>query len=104
MVSSVLNINSVVYVAESFEVNEPSDTIERRDENNDPSGQVSTAGFVSGTALLQLDNAEKPPVIRDTFVGVVRNANVNFYVSDVGIPESQGEAKKCNITFRKRYN
>ena len=102
--SQTLNINAIVYVAESFEVNEPSATIERMDETGDPSGWVAVPGFVTGTALIQLDNAEVAPLIGDTFVGVVRGANSNFAVTEVGIPESQGEAKKVNISFRLRYN
>lgn len=102
--SQTLNINAVVYVAESFEVNESSSTIERMDETGDPSGQVTVPGFTTGSALIQLDNAEVAPLIGDTFIGTVRGANANFYVSEVGIPESQGEAKKVNISFRLRYN
>lgn len=103
--SRMLNINSVVYAAESFEISEPTSTVERMNVvTNNPAGQVSWPGFVTGTALLQLDNAEVAPPQFANFIAPIRGTNANFYVTDVGVPEAMGEAKKVNISFRKAIN
>lgn len=103
--SRTLNIGNVIYAAEQFTVTEPVNMLERMNAvTNNPDGQVAFPGFTTGTALLQLDNAENAPAQFANFISTIRGVNANFFVTDVGHPESMGDAKKVNITFRKRIN
>lgn len=97
--------NTVNFVAETFDVTAPSDTIERRNEVNEPSGQVTMPGFISGTALIQLANGGVPPDIGDEFLTTYDNtANTKFYLTEVSPVEAQGADKKVNISFRLLIN
>jgi hypothetical protein len=104
--SQVLSINSVSYVAETIEFNQPTSTIERRNQLNVPSGAVYTDDFESGTALLQLANTNSlPPVKFDTFIVLASvNNNVNCVITEVGLPQARDQEKKVNISFRKLQN
>lgn len=103
--SRIITINSVAYAAESFEISEPTATVERMNVvTNNPAGQVTFPGFITGSAVLQLDNAEIAPPQFANFIAPIRGTNANFYVTDVGTPEALGEAKKVNISFRKAVN
>jgi hypothetical protein len=103
--SRILTINSVAYAAESFDLSEPMEAVQRKNVvTNAPAGAVYTDGFVTGTATCQLDNAENPPTMGLTFITPVRGTNANFVVTDVGTPEAQGELKKFTISFARIYN
>lgn len=105
--SRVLTINSVSYIAEQIEVRRPTVIIERRSELNAPNGQVQTDDFVTGTATLQLASGsivipENGLTFSTTFVTAI--GAETFFLSEIGQPESQGDAKKVTISFRKKYN
>lgn len=103
--SRVLTINSVTYIAEQIEVRRPTIIIERRSELNAPNGQVQTDDFVTGTATLQLaSGATIIPDNGDTFSTTFDASSETFFLSEVGQAESQGDAKKVSISFRKKYN
>lgn len=105
--SRVLTINSVAYVAENVTVNRPGITIERKSEIDEPNGQVSYSGFVTGSATLQLASGSTVIPVQGltfstTFVASI--GSETFYLDSVDQPESQGSAKVCQISFRKKYN
>ncbi len=96
--------SGVTFVAENISLKEPSNIIERFDEVGAPSGQVIQPQFVNGTATLQFATTlTVPPTIGCTFT-LTRNggATVGCVVSEVDEPETQKDAKKCSINFRKR--
>ncbi len=103
--SRVLTINTVTYVAEQIEVRRPTFVIERRNQLNQPSGQVIDDDFVAGTATLQLaTGATAIPANGMTFSTTFEAAAETFIISEVGQPEEQGAEKKVTISFRKKYN
>lgn len=105
--SRVLSIDSVSYIAENIEVTRPTQIVERRSELGAPNGQAQIDDFVTGTATLQLaTGATVIPENGDTFATTFVTAigSETFFLSEVGQPETQGEAKKVNISFRKKYN
>lgn len=103
--SRTLSINSVTYVAESWEYNESvSKTDEPPDENGDPLGSVSWASVPKGSATLQLSGTQAVPTQGMSFVTAIRSVNTNFKILDVGTPEGSQERKKVNITYIKILN
>jgi len=103
--SRVLTINSVTYVAEQIEVRRPTFVIERRNQLNQPSGQVIDDDFVTGTATLQLATGSTAiPTNGQSFTETFGAASETFLISEVGQPEEQGGEKKVTISFRKKYN
>lgn len=97
--------SGVNFVAENISYKEPSNIIERFDELGNPTGQVIQPQFVNGTATLQFATTlTVPPTIGATFI-LTRNggATVLNVISEVDEPETQKDAKKCQINFRKKY-
>lgn len=95
----------VAFVLESIDYKEPSTIIERFDELGNPSGQVIIPQFNNGTATAQFATTlTVPPTIGATFT-MVRNggATVGMVLSEIGEPETQKDAKKAQVSFRKRY-
>ncbi len=97
------------YIADSFTVTRGSKTIERTNEIDEPSGQVSYITFVTGDAVVQYATSSTlAPVqgsgfsltIFDTDGNGTNNAEV-FYITDVGQPYEKSGEKKVNISFRK---
>lgn len=94
------------FVADSCEVNRPTNVIEQTDEIGEPSGQVIVDGFVTGSAQLQMQASVDAPVLGEEFA-VTWDATIGsetFIVSSVSQPETKDGEKKCNIEFRKKYN
>lgn len=103
--SPTLSINSVSYITESFEVNRPTQSIPRRNGDNEPSGNVVIADFVTGTATLQkITSGTAIPLIGLTFAYTDGAGAETFYITEVSQPRSQGDATKFNISFQKLYN
>lgn len=105
--SQVLTIGGVTFVAENIGFQQPSTSVERRDEDGDPSGQVIVAGFDNGTATLQLATTATTPVTIGATFTLSRAgglATIGCVVSEVGDVLSQLDIKKLNISFRRRYN
>lgn len=88
------------YVADDIEITQPTNVIERTDELGEPSGQVLVAGFVTGTATLQLATGITPPDLGD----LLTIATVDYIVSEVGATEVKDGEKKCRISFRKKVS
>lgn len=105
--SRVLTIATVTYVADNIEVSRPRKVIERTNEQDVPSGQVSIPGFVTGTATLQLATAStRVPKADDTFTTQFDAdiGNEMFFLTDATKPEAKDQEQKVNITFRKKIN
>lgn len=103
--AQVITSQGVTFVAESISFSQPSTTVERRDEDGDPSGQVTVAGFDNGTMVLQLATTSTvPPTIGATFT-LTRNggATIGCYFSEIGEPQDQLDIRKLNVSFRRRY-
>lgn len=112
--SRVLTIGSAdggtggtTYVADNITVTRGAKTIERTNEIDEPSGQVSYATFVTGSATLQLASGSTAVPIQGweftaTFVASI--GAEEFYIDSVTQPESKDAEKKINITFRKVVN
>jgi len=94
---------AVTYVCDDFTVNRPVNEILLTDELNEPSGSVTYADFVRGTANLQF--LTKYPLGGDTFsvtIGAEYGAET-FIIQEVGNPEQKGSIKMVPITFLKSY-
>lgn len=99
--SVVLTINAVTYVADDFEITYPTKIIERTNEFDEPEAQVAVPGFVTGSATLQLETSSTAvPTVGQTFT---HNA-VDYFISEVGAPQSKADYCKVRISFRKKYN
>ena len=105
--SPTLSINSVSYITESFEVNRPTQQIQRRNADNEPSGSVVIADFITGTATLQkITSSTALPLPGLTFA-YTDDSGVGaetYFITEVSQPRSQGDAVKFNISFQKKYN
>jgi translation initiation factor 2 gamma subunit (eIF-2gamma) len=100
--SRLLTIDGNFYIAESFDVSQPSTVIERVNEVGEPHGQVIIGGFVTGTATLQMPTSSLIPNIGDTFTAALSgSATHTFIISELSTPEASQTDKKVNITFRK---
>jgi hypothetical protein len=105
--SRVLTIDSVAYVAENCVVNRGSKTIEQTNEIDEPTRQVSYRTFVVGSATLQLaSTATVIPEQGDEFstTWVTAIGSETFYLTDIDQPESKGDAKFVNVSWRKKLN
>jgi hypothetical protein len=107
--SQVVTIGATAYVAENISYTEPSNLIERRDEDGDPSGQVAIPGFGNGQSTLQLASTLTViPAVGATFTltrnGGATAATLGVFITEVGEVYAQLDAKKVNVNFRRRYN
>ena len=102
---------TVSFVADNIEISRPGKTIERTNELDEPSGQVSYAGFVTGSATLQYSASTiLPPNLGEGFTITVYDVDNNatneaefFYIDSVSQPFAKDGERKVNITFRKIY-
>jgi hypothetical protein len=104
--------STTTFVADNFTITRPSKTIERTNEIDEPSGQVSYLGFVTGSAQLQLASGSTLyPLHGKHFTvtlfdtdGSGSNDAEYFYIDSVDQPLVKDGEKKVPITFRKIYN
>lgn len=101
----VLTINSVTYVAENLTFDNPSQTIQRRNEANEPSGSVGVQDFVTGSATLQkAATSTAVPTPGLTFsTSSFSGSAVTFILTKVSPVFAQGDAAKFNIEFMRDY-
>lgn len=105
--SQVLTINAVTYVAEGITPKNPTKVIERRNELDEPSGQVLVQDFITGSAVLQLaaaNTAMPTPGLTFTADFLGAGSNQTWILSEVSPPLAQADAHKVNIEFRKKIN
>ncbi|MBM3758409.1 MAG: hypothetical protein FJW38_31105 [Acidobacteria bacterium] len=103
--SYVLTINSVAYIAESLNCSRPTKIIERLNELGEPNGQVVVRNFETGTAVLQLASGSTAwPTLGLTFTVTLESAfgSEVFIITEISHPYGQNDAKKVNISFRKK--
>jgi hypothetical protein len=97
------------FVADNVEITRTSKTIERTNELDEPSGQVSYIGFVTGSATVQLATSSTiPPTQGKGFSLTVYDPDADgdldaevFYIDTVSQPFEKASERKVNITFRK---
>ena len=99
------------YVADNVEISRPGKTIERTNELDEPSGQLSYAGFVTGSATIQLATSSTlAPGLGKGFTLTVFDTDNSgatdaefFYINSISTPYAKDGERKVNITFRKIY-
>jgi hypothetical protein len=87
-----------LFLAESLTINQPSTTIDLRNQLNEPAGRIAISDFEHGNTTLQVSGAF--PALGATF-GF--NSTV-YYLSEVGRVYAQNEVFKSSVTFLKKYN
>jgi hypothetical protein len=96
------------YIADNFNVEEPTQFLDNRDEKNEPNGGVLLEDFVTGSATLQLASSTTAlPKNGDEFAEKIDPNDATattFYLTHVGKPESRDSLQKVQIQFRKKYN
>lgn len=86
------------FLAENLTVTVPAQTIDLRNNLNEPAGRILIADFVNGSATLQVTGVF--PSIGSTF-GFKNNV---YYFAEVGESYAQGDIYKANVNFNKKYN
>lgn len=102
-----LTINSVTYICESYTPTRPTQTIQRRNGDNEPSGSVGINDFVTGSAVLQKAATSTAMPTPGMSFAHTEDATVGaetFKITSVSQAKSQGDATKFNIEFIKMYN
>lgn len=96
----------VSYIADNMTFETPAKTIERTNELDEPTGQVSYIGFVTGSATLQLATTSTAvPTQGQHFLSNNRTGtNEVYYIESLSQPFSKDAETKVNINFRKAYN
>lgn len=96
------------YIADNFDVNQPTKFLGNTDQDDEPNGGVLLEDFVTGSATLQLSASTTPlPANGDEFEEKIDPndaAPTTFYITEVGKPEGKGDLKKVRVNFRKKYN
>ena len=94
------------FVAERFDVTVPGNFQGQYDENGAPSGGVDTEEFEEGSATLQIPTGSPTLPVRGNEFATpdAAGSSTTYYVTSVGIPEENQGIKKCEISFRKKYN
>lgn len=89
------------FTCEAFEPTRPSQTLRRYNHQQAPSGSVSNADFITGTAVLQIADDTKIPKTGDVFAEKIGDDSTatQFYLTEVGYPESNGSDKKVRVSF-----
>ena len=97
---------TVDYICDSFNVDQPTQFLEHRNQLNQPTGGIQDDDFITGSAVLQLNSDVTLPKNGDFFDEAIHpdEAAIRFYISNVGTPEEKAGLKKVNINFRKEYN
>ncbi len=99
--ASPLTINSVAYIAEDIDIQNPTKIPQIADANGIPTGQVIIPQNPTGTMTLQLatSNTVVPPKAQTfTMFGST------WYVTDVGTAYKQGEYVKVKVSFVNKIN
>lgn len=99
--ASPITINSVAYIAEDIDIQNPSKIVEIADANAVPIGQAIIPKNPTGTMTLQLATAATVvPPKGGTFMLV----GGTWYVTDVGTAFKQGEYTKVKCSFVNKIN
>lgn len=95
-----------VYIADNVNYSLPSKRIERTDQNDEPSGQVSYNGFASLTTTLQRATTSTPVPTRGYVASFLQPGGTSawYYCDTVDTPEAKDKANEFNCTFFKKIN
>lgn len=99
------NANTNVFIAEDFEVTEPSFVGSRLDQNGAPNGAFMVAEARTGRGTLQIANtATVIPERGDEFSHAVRvgQANVTFFLTELTLTKRNRDFNSFAITFREK--
>lgn len=102
--SRILTISTVSYIANNWRVEQQGKLLERSTELGAPNGAVLIDAPYTGSATLQVAaNTTAFPNISMTFSAYVpqENANLNFFLTQVGAPEDQDQWKLIDVQFRE---
>lgn len=99
------NANGVSFIAEDFEVTEPSFIGQRHDQNGAPNGAFQVAEARTGRGTLQLAaNTTLAPERSDEFTRVLRynTAATTFFFTEVGLPKRARDFDIVHVQFREK--
>ena len=100
--SRVLTISAVGYIANSFSPSQSLQVIERQDSLGAPNGAIGIRAPRTGSASLQLaSTSTTSPTVGDEFTASVGGSTVTFFLTEVGLPESQNGFKTVEVSFRE---
>ena len=100
--SQLISINSISYVAESFDVTFGVDTQTLLDEYGSDRANVYISRAPSGSMTLQVDSNQARPQRGDSFTVTIDGTSHEFYCTEVSISMSQSDFQKVSVSFRKR--
>lgn len=99
------NANGTSYIAEDFEVTEPSQLTERTTALGAPNGAFLVESARTGRGTLQLAaTTTVAPDNGDEFIRILRpnTANVTFFFTEVSLPQRVRDFHVVNVTFRQK--
>lgn len=109
--SKIITINSVTYKCESFTHDRPAETIQRFDENGDPSGAVQFKNHQTGTAVLQFaaNTTAEPTTAAEnsttgTFATTLNNVSTNCFITSVAIQKPARGMWTATIGWQAKIN
>jgi hypothetical protein len=96
-----LTISTDTYIAEDFNLDEPTNITDIQDQDGNTIGGFGSSGTITGTATVQVPASEGTVVVR----GVeFTHDSVSYIVTSVGKSKRIGEVNKYSLAFRKKYN
>lgn len=99
------NANGTSYIAEDFEVTEPTQLTERTTELGAPNGAFIVASARTGRGTLQLASTSTvAPDPGDEFARSLRpnTSNVTFFFTEVSLPRRARDFYVVNVSFREK--
>lgn len=99
--SSPVTINSVVYIAEDIDIQNPTKIVGIADANAIPTGQAIIPQNPTGSMTLQLATAATVVPPKGTIFTLFGSS---WYVTDVGTAYKQGEYVKLKVSFVNKIN
>jgi len=100
--SRVVTIGAVGYIANSFSPSQSLQVIERQNELGAPNGAVGIRVARTGSTSLQLaSTSTTAPAVGDEFSATVAGSAITFFLTEVGLPESQNGFKTVEVSFRE---
>jgi hypothetical protein len=102
--SQLISVNSVSYIAESFDVTFGTDISTQLDAYGCDRANVYIGRAPTGSMTLQVDADQALPKQGDTFTVTIDGTSHTFMLTEVSISQSQNDFQKVNASFRTRLN
>lgn len=102
--SEVVTINSVTYKADDFELTTPTEGVDSLDEFGEVNGATYIPKKITGTATLQLATSGTALPTIGGVTGTFTRSAISYLITEVGLPETNGDYRKVRISFAKKYN